>query len=416
LQQQDRPVIRSRLVLHFGGYDPVLPASNYRRFVRGLGRFQQTWSVTSSASDPTLAADHQVTWDVVSKGPNWQVTTQHHLFRWDDIIAEYAAQPAWWRLPMGLLAFADFTAGGALWGYLRTNWRYALFLLYPYLLLLMMIAASGYAGELAASASGSIAIGITTGGLAFVASFLIANRWAYLSIAIDDWIFARAYIRQRDPKLEGRLDALADEIIAADSAGSVDEILLLGHSLGAVLAIDVLDRALRRKPDLGSVGPRLALVTVGSSILKIGLHKAARRFRDTLARVSQSAGLFWAEYQSLTDILNFYKTDPVRECGLPSTGRPIIRIVRIRHMLEPDNYRRVSRNLYRVHSQFVSGNERRAAYDYFMFVCGPLPAEYLARLPTGAMSAIGENGELLPAAAANNPDANGIELGRDISR
>jgi hypothetical protein len=402
-------VIRSRLVLHFGGYDPVLPTSSYRRFMRGLERFRQTWSVISSASDPVLIADHRGSWDVVTKGPNWQVETQHRLFRWDDIIAEYAARPAWWRLPMGFLAFADFVAGGAFWGYLRTNWRYALFLLYPYLLLLLMMAASGYAGAFAASASGSVAIGIVSAVLAFVAFYLVVGRWAYLPVALDDWIFARAYIRRRDPKLERRLDALADEIIAADSASSVDEILLLGHSLGAVLAIDVLDRALRRKPDLGSVGPRLALVTVGSSILKIGLHKAASRFRDALARVSQSAGVFWAEYQALTDILNFYKTDPVRECGLPSTGRPIIRIVRIRHMLEPDSYRRVRRNVYRVHSQFVGGNERRAAYDYFMFVCGPLPAEYLARAPTGATSAIGENGELLAAALSEDPDAQGIK-------
>jgi hypothetical protein len=268
-------VIRSRLVLHFGGYDPVLPTSSYRRFMRGLERFRQTWSVISSASDPVLIADHRGSWDVVTKGPNWQVETQHRLFRWDDIIAEYAARPAWWRLPMGFLAFADFVAGGAFWGYLRTNWRYALFLLYPYLLLLLMMAASGYAGAFAASASGSVAIGIVSAVLAFVAFYLVVGRWAYLPVALDDWIFARAYIRRRDPKLERRLDALADEIIAADSASSVDEILLLGHSLGAVLAIDVLDRALRRKPDLGSVGPRLALVTVGSSILKIGLIPCA---------------------------------------------------------------------------------------------------------------------------------------------
>jgi len=315
---------------------------------------------------------------------------------------------------MGLLAFADFVAGGALWGYARTAWRYALFLLYPYLLLLMMVLASWYAGELAASTSGSVAIGFAAGVLAFVAFYLVPGRWAYLSLALDDWTFARAYIRHRDPELERRLDALADEIIAADCAGAVDEILLLGHSLGAVLAIDVLDRALRRARDLGSHGPRLALVTVGSSVLKIGLHRAAGRLRDALARVSQSTGIFWVEYQTLTDIMNFYKTDPVRECGLPSTGRPIIRTVRIRDMLEASSYRRIKRNFYRVHSQFVSGNERRTAYDYFMFVCGPFPAEHQARLPAGAASAIGENGELLHAAApSEDSDAKG-KPGRDL--
>jgi hypothetical protein len=42
-------------------------------------------------------------------------------------MAVYARRPVWSRLPMGLLAFADFVAGGALRGYARTNWRYANF-------------------------------------------------------------------------------------------------------------------------------------------------------------------------------------------------------------------------------------------------------------------------------------------------
>jgi hypothetical protein len=405
LQQNDSPVIGSRLVFHFGGYDPVSPTKTYLRFIRGLERFRQTWSVKSLASAPLVATD-RAKWGILSEGPNWRVETDHQLFRWDDIMAAYAVRSAWWRVPMGLLAFADFVVGGALWGYVRTNWRYALFFLYPYLLLLMMVLTSGYAGELAARTSGSIAIGIAAGILAFIAFYLGPGRWSYLPIAFDDWIFSRAYIRRRDPELERRLDVVADEIIAADSARSVDEILLLGHSLGAVLAVDALDRALRRRPDLGSSGPRLALVTVGSSILKIGLHRAAIRLRDALARVSRAPGLVWVEYQALTDIMNFYKTDPVRDCGLQSTGRPIIRLVRIRHMLQAASYRRIRRNPYRVHCQFVSGNESRAIYDYFMFVCGPLSAEKQTRLHEGAASAIGDNGRLLHVAARLLTQAN----------
>jgi hypothetical protein len=78
-----------------------------------------------------------------------------------------------------------------------------------------------------------------------------------------------------------------------------------------------------------------------------------------LVRVSRAPGLFWVDYQALTEVMNFYRTDPVREwdCSPPA----IIRSVRIRHMLQPASYRRVRRNLYRVHCQFVSGNDRRAS-------------------------------------------------------
>jgi hypothetical protein len=61
--------------------------------------------------------------------------------------------------------------------------------------------------------------------------------------------------------------------------------------------------------------------------------------------------------------------------------------VRVKAMLDPAAYRRIKRNLFRVHNQFVSGNDRRAAYDYFMLLCGPLSAENQARSRDGGGSA-----------------------------
>ena len=57
-------------------------------------------------------------------------------------------------------------------------------------------------------------------------------------------------------------------------------------------------------------------------------------------------------------------------------------------MPEPAFYRRMKRNLFRVDCQFVSANDRRAAYDYFMLLCGPLSAENQGRSRDGATSAV----------------------------
>jgi hypothetical protein len=139
----------------------------------------------------------------------------------------------------------------------------------------------------------------------------------------------------------------------------------------------------------------VVLLTVGSSLLKIGFHRGAKRLRASMARVAQSH-IFWGEYQALTDVMNFYKSDPVAELGLAGRG-PMVRVVRISRMLQPATYRRFRRNFFRVHCQFVSGNDLRAAYDYFMMVCGPLPVEAVVRSPDGAMSAVGTDGALLTA-------------------
>jgi hypothetical protein len=48
----------------------------------------------------------------------------------------------------------------------------------------------------------------------------------------------------------------------------------------------------------------------------------------------------------------------------------------------------------RMHYQFVMANDRRASYDYFMFVCGPLPAADLVRAPKGPLSFFTAEGAL----------------------
>jgi hypothetical protein len=389
-------IIAKRLVFHIGGYDFMPPDAMHRRFTRELRRFESTWSVAASAGPPAIDPD-EAAWRVSSAGPNWSVETDYRLVRWDDVIAAAARQSLERRLSLGILAFADFVASGALFGYLRSNWRYAAFFLYPYLMLAALAGLAWLAGAVVAEASTSAIAGALAGIAAFVALLQGPGRWCYLPHLLDDWIFARGYVRRPDPVLEARLDRVAGEIAAAARSGAADEIVVIGHSLGAVLAVDLLDRALRLEPSLGRSRP-VALLTVGSSILKLGYHRGAKRLRAAMARVAQAPYLFWGEYQALSDVMNFYKSDPIAALGLPGLS-PTVRVVRISRMLQPATYRRFRRNFFRLHCQFVSANDLRAAYDYFMMVCGPLSTESQVRSPDGAMAAIGPEGALLASPA-----------------
>ncbi|MEZ5785049.1 MAG: hypothetical protein R3D62_00875 [Xanthobacteraceae bacterium] len=389
------PIITRRLVYHISGYDFTMSVQAvHRRFLRELRRFEGTWSVSSSVSPPVIGTD-EAAWDVETNGPNWHVHTRYRFLRWDDVIAADGRKPLWQRVLAGLIAFFDYIGGGTLWGYLRTNWRYALFFLYPYLLFAALVAIAWFAGSAAGRLVGSALPGGLVGLAAFLALMHWPARWLLLPQLFDDWAFARTYIRGGEPVLEQRLDRVARELGAAAHSGDVDEIIIIGHSLGAVLAIDLIDRALSFDRSLGTAGARIALLSVGSSILKIGLHRGARRFHAAVTRVASAPGILWVEYQALTDVMNFYKTDPVAEMRLTATTHPLIRTVRIKNMLDPVIYKRIRRNFFRVHCQFVSANDRRAPYDFFMLMCGPLTAEQQARSPDGAASAIGIDGALI---------------------
>jgi len=182
--------------------------------------------------------------------------------------------------------------------------------------------------------------------------------------------------------------------VAAASNSAADEILVIGHSLGAVLAVDFLDRALRLDPTLGRNKTPVTFLSVGSSILKIGLHPKAIRFRTAMERVANSRAIFWGDYQALVDPLNFYKSRPMAEMGLSTENEATVRVVRLSQMLDDDIYRRIRLHFFRLHCQFVSGNDKRTSYDYFMLICGPVSAKSQTLAPDGAVSMIGNDGAL----------------------
>ncbi|MDI3561752.1 hypothetical protein [Bradyrhizobium sp. Arg816] len=393
-----------RLVFHIGGYDPTTPpAGAERRFLREIERFQRTWTVEAIINDLCDSAD-QTKWKVTTTGPNWQVETNYHLVRWDDVIEGFSRRSIGSRIPLGLLAFLDFVLAGTLWRYLLTNWRYALFFLYPFVMFGLLMATAVLIGVLAFKVTGSTPVA-AGGGLFGVAAVLAGPwRWLHLGDLFDDWIFSRKYIRFGHSEIEQRLDRLATELVAAASSSAADEILVIGHSLGAVLAVDLLDRALKLDPALGRTKTPVTFLSVGSSILKVGLHPEAVRFRATVERVANSRAIFWGDYQALVDPLNFYKSRPMAEMGLSTDNEATVRVVRFSRMLDDDIYRRIRLNFFRLHSQFVSGNDKRTSYDYFMLICGPISAKSQTLAPDGAISMIADDGGLIASAPVSESE------------
>jgi hypothetical protein len=275
---------------------------------------------------------------------------------------------------------------------LLSNWRYAFFFLYPFVMFGLLIAAAFLIGVFAFKITRSIPVATGGGLFGFAAVLAGPWRWLHLGDLFDDWIFSREYIRCGNSEIEQRLDRLAAELVAAASNSAADEILVIGHSLGAVLAVDLLDRALKLDPALGRNKIPVTFLSVGSSILKIGLHPKAIRFRTTVERVAKSRAIFWGEYQALTDLLNFYKSRPMAEMGLSTENEPTVRVVKLSQMLDHEMYQRIRLNFFRLHCQFVSGNDRRTSYDYFMLTCGPVSAKSQTLAPDGALSMIGDDG------------------------
>ena len=169
-----------------------------------------------------------------------------------------------------------------------------------------------------------------------------------------------------------RADVLLEEsvraAIAADvsSSDDYDEIVLVGHSTGGALILDAASRAAEKTQN-----PTFTLLTVGSTALKIGMHPAASGFRQRVSKLFGNTGVRWAEYQCLTDVINFYRTDPARHMNFDASVQPAIRSIRVKQMIDKTIYRRMRGNFFRTHYQFVFGNTKPYHYDFPAICFGP---------------------------------------------
>jgi hypothetical protein len=393
-----KALVRKRCFVQMTGYEPVGPEHQHRRFIREMARFQKAWNVQGEVSQPRLSADGAVaSWSVQTWGPNWRVATEFHWFRWDDFVAADMAMSDWWRFPLGIAALMEFVLTGTALRYFVVAWRYGAFFLYPFVYLSGMMWLSISITRFAVI-HGGLPFHIVLAPLLWLAVFC-ALRWTFgrfvhIGYALDDWYFARDLIHRARPKVHERLERLARELVRLVHETDADEIVIDGHSLGAPLSLIVVDRALQIDPQLAAKGKRLHIVSSGSSLLKVALHPAAGWLREVVRRVATTPAVYWVEYQALVDIINVYKVDPVVALGMPATGKPIVKIIRIRMMVEEHTYRRFRLNFLRIHRQAVMGNERPYFYDYYMLCCGPIALVDRVENPDRAVAVFAPDGAL----------------------
>jgi pimeloyl-ACP methyl ester carboxylesterase len=419
-------MVRRRHVFHIAGYDPI-GANWFRLFKRELAKFARTWSVSPVVSDLTpQAAASNAKWKVTTSAPNWRVEAVYELLLWDDIVLSDFARPMPQRLARSSLAFFNIVMSGTAFRYFKANWQYAIFFLFPFLLLAAFGAvAIATAYSIVNWAALSFILSVLLMVALSLALFVLLLRWPGrrlgLQQALDDWIFSYDYAYSRRPDVAARVERFAERLVARVRAGEVDEILIVGHSMGATVGLETMTRALALDPEIGRRGPSVCLLTVGSTIPKFSLHPAGRRFHRHAVALSQDQSVAWAEYHARSDAISFYKFDPVtlsRFYGDPISGKPLRRRVRIQHMLTARTYWRYRLKFMRIHYQFVMANERRSTYDYFMMVCGPIPFARSVLAPFGPAELIADDGALIdpdapvPAMPQANAAASSAELRR----
>lgn len=404
--------VHRRLLIHVQGYDARGLAENFERFRREYRRTCELYGLTgeigAAAETPGTAS---AAWDAITQGDSWQVETRYRLLRWDDFVRNDLARPPWWKIVQMYRTAGIALLNGAFGRMLRTNWRFALLALSPILLITVWLLLGSFVGilcmnlvaALGAPALVAKIVGAVTGVGGFASLLWLSEPITGLLQRCDEAASIDEFINGKRKDWSQRLDVFADEVTDAVRESKADEVVIVGHGFGAVLAINVLGRALARDGALGRHGPRVALLTLGASLPVVGFNPEAKGFRNRLRQLAEALDIDWIDVQSRDDILSFCPFDPIAGHGIvlgPERRNPQVVAIRLRDLWGPGHFGLRRWRVFRAHAQFLMANERPgAAYDYTLICCGPLDLMTRTTRPQQAAAAMAGKFEPDPAAA-----------------
>jgi hypothetical protein len=316
--------------------------------------------------------------------------TTYEFSRWDDLVRQNWPRSTWRLLIDLFFAYRLMWASGEIATVWRLSRKTLVGLAYPLVvlgggLLLGLLAGAGTAAALRGLGASTLLAGAA--GLVMFALLLWGTR------KLEDrlnttWLvrifsFSGKQACGQLPALETRLNEVAGQIRQEICANEVDEILVVGFSVGSILGVSALARALAdggrvSQSDQGAqtIQPALSFLTLGHCIPMLGLLPQAQTFRDELGVLAQSGSVQWIDFSSPTDWGSFALVDPVTACRVevPAGNKvnPTMRSPRFHTLFTPTTYARIKRNKRRMHMQYLMAGELPSEYDYFAITSGTL--------------------------------------------
>lgn len=383
--------VRTRRVLYIPGFDPV-PARKYRERYRRGGEEQAAISGYALTMGPQRTKGYYG-WSVETVIGGARTRADIEVLVWADIVKDsmgHGIAATYWQLMRTAWAYIG---SGALFRLMRLRKGPVIAALYPLVLLLAQLGvalAVGAGGALALMWLSGVIIGPAEFGFSpffFVRAgvslaLLPLLAWGVLRwfkrrdpwlgwYLMHDYAFSARFGGAYPPEQEARMRDFADRIAEA-LAEDVDEVLIVGHSSGAYMAVSLLADVIRagRVPDSG---PKLALLTLGHVVPMVSFLPKAGRLRADLAFLSTREEITWLDITAPGDGCSFALCDPVAVTGVAPEGQrwPLVISAAFTKTLSEARQKALKWRLFELHFQYLNAFDRPGDYDYFQITGGP---------------------------------------------
>lgn len=377
-------------MVHFPGFEPLDATDHRNRYARSAAQAAEVWN----CSFETGALDGR-DMAVQGRGPNWKVSSDITLLDHNEIITSLRKPGLAVQILKGYVAGLRVILEGGMFGYFRHAWRFGLFFLFPFLFIAFgmgLALAIAFLPKAFHLPLWHFLWSLPAGLVFFVYGFIPWSDRLHTLHLFADW---RLAVRGAQAKDAETLAFIEDAAKALDRAldKPADEYLITSHSMGASLALHALGRLLEENPERLS-GKRVIFATLGGAALQCALLKSATVLRARIGRVAMCPHVLWFDIQSLTDPIHLYKAHTVAASGFPAAPQPKIVPFRFRTVLSPERYKRIKRDLLRMHRQYVLGPDRRGSFDFTLMTAGPLSAADFRDFTAQSLPGINPDGSI----------------------
>ncbi len=374
--------VRKRAVFFISGFDPK-GAAYYHRLYRTEAPRQGLANGWRYAVGPRVKLGEGAQgWSVVATAPQMDgqpeasVSADVTYLVWDDIVRSQWPKGVWGVLTGSIKAYwSAISSGIALVKVWSKTRRTLLALAYPALFWLLTSLLAALGGWWLAQGVGGV-FGLAWAGAVGVLAFRLEQR-LHTSWLLRIYRFADRWARGQLPDLDRRLDDMArrvaDRLLLGDASDTPDdEVLVVGYSVGSLLAADVVARVARRCHGAEAAMARLSVLTLAQCMPLLGLMPAAHAYRGVLA-AARSAGTPWVDFSAPTDWGSFALTDPFGIClggdGVPRQHAYLS--PRFHTLFDAAAYESLKNDKRRLHLQYLRSAPIGGGYDYFLMTAGP---------------------------------------------
>ncbi|MBW9115034.1 hypothetical protein JNB88_15445 [Rhizobium cauense] len=371
-------LISKRVVLHFPGFEPLDGRAHRARYERSAKQSAATWNFSALTGEAEHKPD-STSFTVQTRADGWEASSHIHVFDHNTLVEKLRTGSRTTQILLGYWSALQIIVYGGAAGYFRHAWRFGLFFIFPFL---MMILGFALSATIAAIPIGlelpalHLLWSVAIAAFFFVLVFLPFAERFYTLHLFADWRMSIALARMSDPEFNLWLERC---VVAARTALSepADEYVISSHSMGSSVATHVVGMLIERDPAIFE-GKRIVFATLGAAILQCALLRPARKLRLRVGLIARCRNIRWLDVQYLTDAIHFYKVPVVAVCGHRDAPAAKMIFIRVKQMLTTEHYRKIKKDFLRVHRQYVLGPDLQAPFDFTLLTAGPYPASVLS--------------------------------------